>query len=78
MKAAASIGGRKRAAIVRQGLWQRESVAGRQQQQRCCERQRYDRGGSKEGLVTTGCTLPRVGQRQWQGGTGGRQHRGVR
>ncbi|RZS23338.1 hypothetical protein BHM03_00056237 [Ensete ventricosum] len=35
------------------------------------------RGGNDEGLATVGYALPRVGRRQWQGGTGGRQHRGV-
>ncbi|RZS10130.1 hypothetical protein BHM03_00041303 [Ensete ventricosum] len=63
---------------VRQGLRQRESMVGRQQQQRCCAHQRCDRGGSGEGLATIGYALPRAGRRQWQGGTGGRQHRGVR
>ncbi|RWW42562.1 hypothetical protein BHE74_00051882 [Ensete ventricosum] len=36
------------------------------------------RGLRGEGLVTAGCTLPRASRWQWQGGTGGRQHRGVR
>ncbi|RWW67205.1 hypothetical protein BHE74_00025364 [Ensete ventricosum] len=31
-----------------------------------------------EGLVIARSALPRVGQRQWQGSTGGRQHHGVR
>ncbi|RWW65902.1 hypothetical protein BHE74_00026791 [Ensete ventricosum] len=78
VKVTTGIGGRKRAAVVRRGLRQRENMAGRQQQQRCCARQRCGRGGSGEGLATTGCALPRASRRQWQGGTGGRQHREVR
>ncbi|RZS06449.1 hypothetical protein BHM03_00037097 [Ensete ventricosum] len=54
------------------------SVAGRQQQQRCYARQSCDRGGSDEGLAIARSALPRAGQRQWQGSTGGRQHHGVR
>ncbi|RRT77305.1 hypothetical protein B296_00022645 [Ensete ventricosum] len=64
VKVAAGIEGRKRAAVVRRGLRQRENMAGRQRQQRCCARQRCGRGGSDEGLATTGCALPRASQRQ--------------
>ncbi|RZS25104.1 hypothetical protein BHM03_00058262 [Ensete ventricosum] len=60
VKTVTSRGGRKRAAAVRRGLRQWESIVGRQQQQRCCARQRCGRGGSDEGLATTGCALPRL------------------
>ncbi|RWW83097.1 hypothetical protein BHE74_00008409 [Ensete ventricosum] len=67
---------KRRSRLRQRRAWLR--VAGRQQQQHCCARQCCGRGGSNEGLAIAGCALPRVGRRQWQGGTGGKHHRGVR